>query len=458
MSKHLFQEFDEVPVKQWKQKIQYDLNGADYNETLIWKTREEIDVKPFYTPEDLTGENTGLHPETWSIQQDIYVAREILSNEKALEYTNRGAESIGFILPSDQTDFRTLLNNFPFEQVPVYFYPEFLSVPYLIELQNFLAEKKATGYISLDPIAKLAKTGNWQTSLTDDFKALEAVIKNNVAFPVYIDVQSGLYHNAGATVVQQLAYALAHANEYLTYFSETEGLSPLNVGFQVSVGSNYFFEISKIRALRMLWKTLATEYGVRAECHIHARPGKRNKTLYDYNVNMLRSTTECMSAILGGANNVTNTAYDVLFHKDNEFGNRIARNQLLILKHESYFDLVSNAAEGTYYIESLTHQLAEKALELFKSLEAGGGFLNQLKEHTIQKKIKESAAEEQELFNTGKLVLLGTNKYPNPQDVMKYDLELYPFVKHEAKKTLIEPIIEKRLAEFTEKTRLENEK
>ncbi len=164
-----------------------------------------------------------------------------------------------------------------------------------------------------------------------------------------------------------------------------------------------------------------------------------------------------MSAILGGANAVSNLAYDALYHKDNEFGDRIARNQLLVLKNESYLDKVNNPADGSYYIESLTQQLAEKALVLFKDLEENGGFLKQLNDGTIQRKIQESAQKEQDLFDSGKEVLLGTNKYPNPHDLMKDDLELYPFVKINPRKTLITPIIEKRLAEKMEQERLASE-
>jgi methylmalonyl-CoA mutase len=261
-------------------------------------------------------------------------------------------------------------------------------------------------------------------------------------------------------MVQQLAYALAHANEYLNHLDTvitSEAKQSFEVTFNVSVGTNYFFEIAKLRALRLLWKTVATEYGFNPECQIIVTPSKRNKTLYDYNTNMLRTTTECMSAILGGANTICNLPYDAIYHKDNEFGERIARNQLLVLKHESYFDKVDNPSDGAYYIESLTEQLSEKALILFKDIEANGGFLNQLKEGTIQKKIKESAAKEQEQFNKGDITLLGTNKHPNKSDKMKKELELYPFVKTNPIKTLIEPVIEKRLAESLEQERLKTE-
>jgi methylmalonyl-CoA mutase len=307
-------------------------------------------------------------------------------------------------------------------------------------------------FLHTDIIGNLARTGNWYENLKEDHSNFESRVKHTSQLSVDI----GLYQNAGATMVQQIAYGLAHANEYLNHFKDSS-IKDLKATFKVSIGSNYFFEIAKLRALRKLWNILAKEYGIHSDCKIIALPSKRNKTIYDYNTNMLRTTTECMSAILGGANTVCNLPYDTVYHYSNEFGNRIARNQLLVLKNESYFDLVDNPTDGSYYIESLTEDLAERALEIFKSIERSGGFLKQLKEGTIQRKIKESAAEEQADFDTGKLVLLGTNKHPNPTDKMKNDLEKSPFLEKKKRKTLIEPIIEVRLSEILEINRLKEE-
>ena len=299
----------------------------------------------------------------------------------------------------------------------------------------------------------MAKDGNWfTTSEKNNFETLDILFKNTTNLNL-LSVDLGLYQNSGANITQQIAYSLAHANEYFNRFSaETK-----SIVFQISVGTNYFFEIAKLRALRMLFDLIAKEYNPEIKCHFLVTPTKRNKTIYDYNVNMLRTTTECMSAILGGADSIANLPYDALYHKDNEFGDRISRNQLLILKHESYFDKVNNPADGSYYIESLTMQLAEKSLALFKDIEANGGFLKLLNDGTIKKKIQESANKEQELFDSKKEILLGTNKYPNKEDRMKHDLELFPFVKIKPRKTLITPIIEKRLAEKMEQERLELE-
>lgn len=451
MSKTLFKEFDSVSAKQWKQKIQFDLKGADYNDTLVWNTNEDIAVKPFYHSDDFKElpPTSNTKATSWKICETIFVADVEKSNLKAINALNKGTNSIKFIIPSKDISIESLLKNIHLTSTEIHFELQFLSPNFVTELIKTSTEKNF--YINVDVIGNLARTGNWFNNLNDDFSKFETIVKQTNSFSIDIS----LYQNAGANIVQQLAYALAHANEYLNHLKNTDVIK--NTIFNVSIGTNYFFEIAKLRALRLLWETLASEYQINTNCHIFATPTKRNKTIYDYNTNMLRTTTECMSAILGGANTINNLPYDAIFHKNNEFGDRIARNQLLILKHESYFNKVNNPTDGAYYIESLTNQLAEKALTLFKNIESNGGFLKQLKIGTIQRKIKEHATKEQNQFNSGKEILLGTNKHPNPKDKMKDNLELYPFVKTNQRKTLIEPIIEKRLAENLEEQRLKEE-
>ena len=447
MSKHLFNEFEPVSSKQWKQQIQYELKGADYNETLVWESPEGIKVKPFYHADENQLKFESPISNGFKIIQNIYVYDISKSNERAVETINRGAESIRFTLESDAVSLEKLMNNLPKENVIYYFNVLFLSSDFIKKAASFASQNNYNIIVLQDVIGQLAKDGNWFESLEKDFIQLQSVASLN--FP-FLSCKIDLYQNAGANIIQQLAYAMAHVNEY---FNRIEGIST-PITFEVSVGTNYFFEIAKLRSLRLLFDSLAKEYQYTFNCHIIVTPTKRNKTLFDYNVNMLRTTTECMSAILGGADGISNLAYDALYHKDNEFGDRISRNQLLVLKHESYFNQVHNPADGAYYIESLTEQLAEKALELFKDIEANGGLITQLIEGTIQRKINESAQKEQDLFDSGKEVLLGTNKYPNKNDKMAKELELFPFIKTNARKTLITPIIEKRIAEKTEQERL----
>lgn len=450
MKEKLFQDFDPVSSKQWKQQIQFDLKGADYNQTLIWESPEGIKVKPFYHNDEFESEiRVQTNVSDFKILQRIYVFDVEKSNKRAKETLNRGAESIYFIIEKQETDLAKLFAELP-KEVVYYIKPLFLSEEFAVKVNDFAKANNFSVNLLLDPIGQLAQDGNWFTNLDTDFSVLNA-LNSKLAIP-FLSVNLSLYQNAGANIVQQLAYTLAHINEYFNRLSVIPNLT-----IEVSVGANYFFEIAKLRALRMLFDALKKEYNSEAELHLIAQPTKRNKTLFDYNVNMLRTTTECMSAILGGADVVSNLSYDVLFHKENEFGDRISRNQLLVLKNESYFDKVDNPADGAYYIESLTEQLAEKALELFKDIEKNGGLITQLIEGTIQRKIAESAEKEQNLFDEGKEVLLGTNKFPNKEDRMKHDLELFPFVKQNPRKTLITPIIEKRLAEKLEQERLATE-
>ncbi len=447
--KGLFYEFDSVTAKQWKQLIQFELQGADYNKSLVWNSLEDIAVKPFYHPDDFKAlPPTISTPSSWSICQTIYVQHVKKSNENALKAIKNGAESIVFIMPPSKISIADLLQGINTQHTTLYFELLTLNPSFVKSLT------KTNRYINTDIIGHLAKTGNWYNNLKLDFDSFLSIFKTTNT----ISINTCLYQNAGANMVQQLAYSLAHANEYLVNLNNlliTE--RPLTTLFNISVGSNYFFEIAKLRALRLLWRTLAKTYTVNPNCHIIATPSKRNMSIYDSHNNMLRTTTAYMSAILGGANTINSLAFDTVYQKPSSFSKRMAQNQLLILKNEAHFKNVSNPADGSYYIETLTQQLAEKALELFKDIESNGGFLKQLKAGTIQRKIKESAKKEETLFNSKSLILVGSNKYDVAHETIKQNLELYPFVKIKPRKTLIEPIIEKRLAEQLEQMRLKTE-
>ena len=449
----LFNDFEKVSSKQWKNQIQYELKGADYNDTLVWESLEGIKVKPFYhNDEDAVTTAVATQNTNFSIVQEIYVFDSEKSISKANEVLKRGAESIRFIIPSKEINVVNIINQLQQQPKAVYLQLLFLDADLVEQINNEAAKLAFEVFVLIDPIHQLTFDGNFYKDGTSDFETLNKINQkgNNIN---WLTVKATTYQNAGANMVQQIAYTLAHTNEYLNRIENFDK----NITVEVSVGGNYFFEIAKLRALRLSLNALAEAYSPNITFHIIAKPTLRNKTIYDYNVNMLRTTTECMSAVLGGADAVENIAYDALYHKTNEFGDRISRNQLLILKEESYFDKVNNPADGAYYIESLTQQLAEKGLELFKDIEKNGGLISQLIEGTIQRKINESAQKEQELFDSGKEVLLGTNKYPNAQDKMAHDLELYPFVKQNPRKTLITPIIEKRLAATLEQERLASE-
>jgi len=449
---YLFEEFDTVTAKEWKLQIQMELKGANYNDTLIWESLEGIKVKPFYHND--TNEYLQIPtPETnFDIAQEIYIDNPEIANKIALDALKKGATAIQFIAPQS-FDLDVLFQGFnTLKNKPkLYFKNQFFSAQFNTSLLNYFADNTIS--IQQDIIGNFAKSGSWFSDKKTDFEVLRKQIKEHPN-KISIAVDVSIYQNAGANYLQQLAYALGHASEYLNFLGEE---AAKNIQFEFAIGSNYFFEIAKFRAFRYLWQQLTREFGFEQPANIIAKPSKRNKTIYDYNVNMLRTATEYMSAILGGANIITTQAYDHIFKKSNAFSQRIARNQLLLLKEENGFENAQNFASGSYYIESLTLSLAKKALILFKDIEKSGGFLKQLKANIIQDKIKDSALKEQALFDSGKLTLLGTNKYPNSDDLMKDELDLYPFIKNKPKKTSIQPVIARRLAEKMEQERLDKE-
>lgn len=449
---YLFQEFNPVSAKEWKQQIQMELKGADYNDILVWQSLEGIDVKPFYHNENYEFLNIPKQKSDFIICQSIFIDDPEKANKIAHEVLSKGVESIEFIT-KDSFDLDVLFQGFKeLKNKPkIFFNTQFLSSYFISDLFSF--SKDLDINIQIDILGNLASTGNWYDSEKRDFSILEKSLEKHTTNNI-LKVDASTYQNAGATSVQQVAYALSHALEYLVAFDKKK-INVIQVEF--AVGSNYFFEIAKLRSFRYLWQELIKEYNLDIPLIILAKPSLRNKTLYDYNVNMLRTSTEYMSAVLGGADVINAQPYDYIFKKSNSFSNRIARNQLLVLREENGFITAQNFSKGSYYIETLTLEIAKKSLQLFKEIEKQGGFLSALKAGVIQRKIQESAQKEQELFDKGEITLLGTNKYPNSEDKMKEEMELYPFLKSNKTQTKIKPILAKRLAEKMEQERIANE-
>lgn len=447
MSQPLFDAFESFQTKQWKQLIQYDLKGSSY-EDLLYTSPEDITIKPFYNQDDLTKKSSEVRvANSWQIGHDIYVQHETVANKVAVKMLNEGVNAIRFTLAHTKTNWSILLKNIHPNTTLIIESPK-LDVTEAWDTLQKMEFKQVI--FNNDCIAQLIQEGNWYHNTATDFKIW---LKNTNRLNQFtIDFRP--YQNAGGHIIQQLAYGLSHALEYA---NRLESCKSYEVYFKVAVGSHYFLEIAKIRALRVLWRKLAKVFKLNPDCKIIAEPSKRNKTIFDFNNNLLRSTTECMSATIGGADFVFNIPYDAHFKKSHEFSSRLSKNQLLILKHEGYLDKVSNPADGAYYIESLTKQIAEKALQLIKNIEAKDGLLKMFFEGTIQRKIKEQADKELQKFNDKNITLTGVNIYEDETQSMKSNMELYPFIKTKPRKTLIEPLMQKRLAEEWEQNRLKNE-
>ena len=453
----ILDEFIKIDSKLWNKKIKDDLIKLGHSSIPSYNSKENIKIKPFYTSEDLNNlkNSDSNYPNSWAICQNITADNSSDANIKALELINKGAESMNFIIQNDSILCNDLLKNIDIEKTELFFKIKFHSNSYLKSLNDIIKSSSTSFNISYDPIGSLVKTGSWESSMNEDLDKLNKNINILEKFNNVIIVNSGLYQNSGANIFEEIAFTLSHANEYLNHLN---GKCANKIAFNISMGSNYFFEIAKLKALRLLWSTITKEYNNEINFpHIIAKPSKRNKTIYDYNNNILRTTTECMSAILGGANTISNITYDSIFNNKNEYSDKIALNQLLIIKHETYIDKVKNAADGSYYINSLTNTIDEESLRIFKDIEKNGGFISALEKNIIQKRIDKSHRIEQELFNNNKEKLLGINIFTDIDQKIKSEINKPIFTKSNTRKTKIKPISEIRLAEEIELSRIKNE-
>ena len=452
MEKKLLNEFIKTDPKLWTKNILDDLKKLGYNEIPKYNSKENIIIEPFYT--DNTKSIDSKYPNSWSIAQKIDVNNSLVANSKALELIKKGANSIHFNIQNSSISLDDLLNKIPIENTELFFKTKLCSNSFLKSL-NKLAKDSKSFNISYDPIGLLAKSGNWECSMDDDLNSLKNKINLLTSFKNLIVVESGLYQNAGANIFEEIAFSLSHANEYLNFLN---GDVADKIAFNISIGANYFFEIAKLKALKLLWEAITNKYNNTVSSpHIIATPSKRNKTIYQYNNNILRTTTECMSAILGGANTISNITYDSIFKIKNEYSDKIALNQLLIIKHETHIDKVKNAADGSYYINSITNTIAEESLRIFKDIENNGGFISALEKNIIQKRIDKSHRIEQELFNNNKEKLLGINIFTDLDQKIKSEINKPIFTKSNTRNTKIKPISEIRLAEEIELSRIKNE-
>lgn len=434
----LFTEFEETSSQKWKDQIIKDLKGIDFNQ-LIWKTHNGISVNPFYTAEDVKEKKEPLFANSdWDICEQILVTNEEEANQRAIRALEGGASGLSFYILK-KINTAELIKGISLEHIYSQFFISADALHVLSDLKNSYGkinqhESKIKCFVNIDPLSLYAYYGEWHVNENEDLKVL-----NNL---IHIPVNAGLYEEAGASTVNELAIALAHTNEYFNLLNTSHGLKNKTLHFNFSIGPDFFTEIAKFRAFRKLVVLLQEQYSINFPIHIHAQTAQIDKSVLDIYNNMLRTTTEAMSAVIGGANSLCVLPYNEGFSEVNEFSARIARNQQHILKDESYLNKVADIASGSYYIESITDALAERAWEQFKVIEAKGGFIACLKSGYIQDIINKDAEILLNETKEGKLVLLGVNKYQNKEE--KVQLNIPSEITHA--KTEIKPIKPIRLA------------
>lgn len=407
----LFSEFNSLSEQQWKEQIIKDLKGAEY-ELLTWHTNNGFDVKPFYTGENTENKKPVFEFSDWDICEPIDVHDVKFANHQALQALKKGASGLVFNI-TKKVDTKTLLKDISLEHIYSQFNISNDALHVLHDLKSIYGkinpfDGKLKCFVNIDPIHLFAFYGEWHDSQEKDLSILKQL--------VHIPVNASLYQEAGSTQVNELAFTLAHCNDYLNYLNDSNSLNNKPIHITVSVGGDLFTEIAKLRALRKLIDLLQNAYGCKNELYLHTQTTMLNKSEKDAYTNLLRSTTEAMSAVIGGTNSLSIAGYDQLFNQANEFSSRMAINQQHILKDESYLNKVADMAAGSYYIEQLTDQLAHTAWEKFKELEAKGGFIACIKTKYIQEIINTDFNSLKENYKQQKSVLIGVNKYPNTND------------------------------------------
>lgn len=454
MSNSNFPGFTPLTTEEWENIIKEELGDNQALQHLSRQSPEGITVSPFYHFDTHKPLPFRVPNPKWDIAERITVDQgQDPPSVKKLQ--DLGIDRILLKINASTYDLEKLHSGFSAAGMPLHLEASEFNMADITEFAQHLPPKNNV-HLQCDIIGRLTATGNWLSDEKADWDGLDLLLRKSTSATT-LSVNAGLYQNAGANRVQQLAYAVAHANEYLNFITGM-GLPERasKIVFRIAVDSNYFFEIAKIKALRWLWKSLCKGYNLPGDCLILAEPSRRNKTFLDYNINMVRSTTEYMSAILGGADTVCSQPYNEVFQPKDEFGARIARNQLLILRNESYFDRVSNPGEGAYYIEFLTRELAEAALEYLKKIEAEGGFIAGLKSGKIQNAIRKSAVEEEVNIREGKQSLMGVTNTSGQWELpptIDRTLIMPPEIPGQ---TDIDPIIPGRLAFGEEQKALDN--
>lgn len=445
LKEKLFSEFAPVSTEEWMAKITADLKGVPFEKKLVWKTGEGFNVNPFYRAEDIEGLKTteslpGEFPyvrgtkkdNNWKVRQNIEVCCFKGANEKALDLLTKGVTSLGFIIRGDEVNeenIATLLEGICPASVELNFNTCNCKAEKLIGiLADYFKGKgvdaeKCYGSVNYDafkkPLVKGKENSEW-------VEGAAAVLKAGQALPNYrvLAVNAFLFNNAGAYISQELGYALAWGNELMAKLTEagfTADEVAKKIKFNLGISSNYFMEIAKFRAARWLWAEIVAAYKPACECACkmvaHAQTSEWNMTVYDAHVNLLRSQTEAMSAALAGVDSITVRPFDKIYQTPDDFSERIARNQQLLLKEECHLDKVVDPSAGSYYVEVLTNSLADVAWKLFLEVEEKGGFSVAVNAGEIQNAVNASNVARKKAVATRREILLGSNQYPNFTEV-----------------------------------------
>ncbi len=399
----LFQEFESVTYDQWLEKIEKDLKGKSID-ILHSQPESGIDLKAFHHPDEKTYvEISGnLDPEKvdWSVRQEFHSAP---SNKEILQALNDGVDHLGLTYETAH-EFEKLTTEVQFEYIGTDIRFENLKAAKELQIAQRI-------HLNFDIVGLNLKSGEWDHSMDDFFEFFNEQKNHRTIW-----ISANDYGAAGASSIQELAFSLAHLNEYIHHLIENEiSLAEINdkLTIHISVNNNFFLNIAKLRAIRELVKLVFSaydsDYSVRPIA-LFAKTSKRHLCQNDHHNNLLRQTAQCAAAALGGGQIIT---VDCLPNSGNT---RLSKNIQLILKEESFLNKVLDPASGAYAIENLTNQLIEQSWSLFQKIEQDGGLIGWIKEAKLQQLIEGHKKTLIEQMLDGSSTLLGVNKHQNKSE------------------------------------------
>ena len=437
-TKKLFDQFAPVTPEEWRAKAEVDLKGADFEKKMVWRTNEGFNAQPLYRSVDiadlkqtksLPGEFPYVrgtrHNNDWKVRQNINVDDVKAANAKAVEVLNKGINSLGFHMHNADVDLKELLKgiDLPACEINIHCCPK-CAIKYAKELVDLCKENGCedtfVGSIAFNPFKRTFKHGE---PFPGDIVAMATELMNAVKPVAHLrifSVDSLALNNAGAYIYQELGYALAWGAEWMAMMTEagfTADEVANRIKFNMGISTVYFMEIAKFRAARELWALIVKQFNPANDyscmMNVNAETSCFNMTLYDSYVNLLRTQTEAMSAALACVDSIVVTPFDAPYKKSDDFSERIARNQQILLKEESHLDKVVDPAGGSYYVEMLTKNLAESGWKLFLDVEDKGGFKAALESGDIINAVNATAKERFDKVAKRREQLLGTNQFPN---------------------------------------------
>lgn len=440
MKDNLFSDFLDTTKQDWINQAILELRGKDFDNTLVTRTREGFSLAPFYSLEDFKAhewtkkyqnqvnpkpEIPGIAPRVWSNVVRIDVKNDHAANQEIMEVLQHGADGLLLVLEGYE-NMEILLRNVMPQYIQVFLRPKTNPVQSLATFfdwvnENGFEKKEIHGGLLWDGFAQNLEVPSEKQSILDD---AENLLELGLPFPSFkvFSLNSAIYHDAGATAVQELAFGVASWIELMDGLTE-RGRSTQEIFEKMlvesAVGSDYFMEIAKVRTLRILIHQLAGLYQVNLapeSIFIFANTSYWTKTALDVHSNILRNTTEAMSAILGGANALHVLGHDVALGAPNEFSKRMARNISSILKEESYLDKVLDPVTGSYYLASLMSSLFYAVKDKIDFLEQKGGWWKASQNSSLQEEIKTTRTERMLAVKNKSETKIGVNKYVNRED------------------------------------------